>query len=507
MRAQRHLIVAALLIALVPPLLPLLVPPSGDAAGGWLAFLGRFHPLLVHFPVTLVPLAFALDVFAARPAFAGLRRGERARSLEVVVPLLLMLAAMSALVAFTLGVLLARGEGTTGSILSRHYWAASGVVSTMLIAAALRVMAARASRERELRRWLTCSRAVLVVALLLTVWTGHLGGQLTHGETYLTEHLPWRQEEPEAPIGPDSGIFDALVQPVLRENCTTCHGTSQVKGDLRLDSFAALRQGGKHGPVVRAGEVDNSEMLRRVTLPRDHEEAMPAEGRPPLSEEEVALLRWWIASGASEEMTLADAKSPPDEVARLLDRATATGPAGPLPLEEATRLARATGLVVTPVSSDARDGLRVSAFSLPSGGVDNALAKLAPLALFVREADLSHSDATDAAVTTLATWTNLLTLNLAFTKVQGRDLGRLRALAQLQTLNLAATPLDPGVTRDLATLASLQHLTLSGTSLPDADVSRVASALPNCVVISGGDFVTGPKSQEAKDETGEGVTR
>jgi uncharacterized membrane protein len=507
MLARRWFVPAVLLIALVPPLLPLFVPPSGDAAGGWTAFFGRFHPLLVHFPVVLVPLAFALDVVVARPALVRLRRGDALRSLEIAVPLLLVLGAISALVAFTLGVLLARGEGTTGIILSRHYWAASSVVSTLVVAAALRVMAARASGPGVLRGWLTCSRAVLVLALLLTVWTGHLGGQLTHGETYLTEHAPWRREEPPPPMGPDSPIFNALVQPVLRKNCTTCHGSSKVKGELRLDSFAALRQGGEHGSVVRAGDVDGSEMLRRVTLPPDHEEAMPAEGRPPLKEEEVALLRWWIASGASEDVTIAQAENPPDEVARLLDRATDTGPTGPLPLEEATKLARATGLVITPISSDARDGLRVSAFSLASGGVDKALATLAPLAPFVREADLSHSDATDAAIVTLAGWANLRTVNLAFTEVRGRGLDRLRGLTQLRTLNLAGTPLEPGAGRALASLGTLTHLTLSGTLLANEDIDTVASALPNCTIVAGSDFVKGSREQETKGDAADAVAR
>ncbi|MGH9160476.1 MAG: c-type cytochrome domain-containing protein [Vicinamibacteraceae bacterium] len=494
----RPLIVVALLIALVPPLLPLFVPPSGSAAGGWLAFLGRFHPLLVHFPVVLVPLAFALDLVAARPALVWLRRSERVRSLEVAMPLLLVLGAISALVAFTLGVLLARGEGTTGTILSRHYWAASGVVSTMLVAAALRVVAARGSGPGVLRGWLICSRAVLVLALLLTVWTGHLGGQLTHGETYLTEHAPWRREPPPPPIGPDSPIFHALVQPVLRKNCTTCHGSNKVEGELRLDSFAALKQGGEHGPVVRAGDVDRSDMFRRVTLPSDHEDAMPAEGRPALHEEEVAILHWWIASGASEEATIGRAENPPDEVARLLDRATA--PAGPLPLEVAAKLARATKLVITPISSDARDGLRVSAFSLASGGVDKALARLTPLAPFVREADLSHSDATDAAIATVAGWTNLRALNLAFTKVRGRGLDRLRGLTRLRTLNLAGTSLDPAAGRALASLGALEQLTLSGTPLAEQDIDSVASALPNCLIIAGHDFVKASSDAKTKDD-------
>jgi mono/diheme cytochrome c family protein len=480
MRSPRWLIAGALSLAVVAPLLPLLLPLSGGARGGWGLFLGRFHPLLVHFPVALVPMAWGFELLTRR----------RARSLAVVVPALLYAAALSALIAFALGLLLARGEGTTGLIVSRHYLAASSVVSTMLVAAALYGMAGCAA-EGRLGRWcLTGSRAALSVGLLLTIWTGHLGAQLTHGEAYLTEHAPWRQEKTaEAAVEPTSRAFDALVQPIFRTHCTTCHGSSRVEGDLRLDSFAALSKGGEHGAVIRPGDANGSELIRRVTLPRDHEDAMPAQGRPALDDEEVAVLRWWIDTGASETLTLAAVKDPPEEIATLLERTISRASAAPLPLEDAARLARHTGLDIVPVSSAPADGFRVTAFNL-AGGVDAALAKLEPIATLVTEVDLSHSDASDQAVVSLAGWTNLRTLNLAFTKIRGKGLGQLRALTKLHTLNIAGTSLTSDAPLQLARLTPLQRLILSDTPLADEDIRRVASALPSCTVVAGPERVT-----------------
>jgi hypothetical protein len=107
----RRWMVVGLLLGVIPLLLPFFLPPSAEPAGGWLVFAGRFHPLLVHFPIALVPVACAFDLAAAR----------RAPTLEAAVPILVGLGAVSALVAFALGILLARGEGTTGVIVSRHY--------------------------------------------------------------------------------------------------------------------------------------------------------------------------------------------------------------------------------------------------------------------------------------------------------------------------------------------------------------------------------------------------
>jgi hypothetical protein len=141
--------------------------------------------------------------------------------------------------------------------------------------------------------------------LLVLVWAAHEGGSLTHGSNYLTAYMP-------APLKhvmllsstPGAGSFYAKhINPILDTNCVSCHGESKTKGGLRLDSYEQLMKGGKDGAVIVAGKPDTSLLLERVTLPADHKQFMPAEGKPPLRPEEIAWIRAWIQQGASPSAT------------------------------------------------------------------------------------------------------------------------------------------------------------------------------------------------------------
>jgi hypothetical protein len=61
--------------------------------------------------------------------------------------------------------------------------------------------------------------------------------------------------------------------------------------DLRLDSLAAVRKGGKNGPVLKPGESQASPLLRRLLLPLDHDDHMPPDGKPQPTAAEIAVLK------------------------------------------------------------------------------------------------------------------------------------------------------------------------------------------------------------------------
>ena len=90
------------------------------------------------------------------------------------------------------------------------------------------------------------------------------------------------------------GHFARQIEPILRRACLDCHGKDKQKGDLRLDGRRAAIE---LGEVIVPGHPEESELVRRIELPRDDEEAMPAR-RPPLSGGEVELIRAWIRQGA-----------------------------------------------------------------------------------------------------------------------------------------------------------------------------------------------------------------
>jgi uncharacterized membrane protein len=108
----------------------------------------------------------------------------------------------------------------------------------------------------------------------------------------------------------DAVDFEKQILPILKESCFKCHEKEhedkgkikKPKGGLRLDSAAAILKGGKEYPDenVVAGKPDASWLLKTMALPDTDEMAMPPEGKGDrVSAENQALIKKWIASGAS----------------------------------------------------------------------------------------------------------------------------------------------------------------------------------------------------------------
>src|SRR5215472_10512163 len=49
------------------------LPPDGKERAEWVQFIGRFHPLLVHFPIALFLLVPVLEIVGRSARFAHLR--------------------------------------------------------------------------------------------------------------------------------------------------------------------------------------------------------------------------------------------------------------------------------------------------------------------------------------------------------------------------------------------------------------------------------------------------
>jgi hypothetical protein len=94
---------------------------------------------------------------------------------------------------------------------------------------------------------------------------------------------------------------------VLNRACMECHGPARQDGGLRLDSQAAIKAGGDSGDAIDFEAVDKSELLRRVALPKGHDEVMPKRG-DVLSSADQKLLREWIAAGAPWQESEKDRK-------------------------------------------------------------------------------------------------------------------------------------------------------------------------------------------------------
>jgi hypothetical protein len=141
----------------------------------------------------------------------------------------------------------------------------------------------------------------LAVVIILT---GHFGANLTHGEDFLL--APIQTKEIEQIALEEAEIFQHLVQPILESKCIACHKEGKVKGELRMDHLAGLQKGGKTGPFFIPGDTENSLLIQRIHLPMENEEHMPPKNKAQLTEEELEILRLWVASSGSFDQKITE---------------------------------------------------------------------------------------------------------------------------------------------------------------------------------------------------------
>ncbi|HRP33804.1 MAG TPA: DUF1549 domain-containing protein [Agriterribacter sp.] len=258
----------------------------------WLwSFFGRLHPLVVHFPIGLIVVAWLLELLVWK---------RKTNDFAPAVKVILLMGMIASVISVVFGLLLINTEDYGGAVLSVHQWTG---IATMLLAATTTY--AYFKKSRRVQKWLL----TLTVAGVTVV--GHYGAALTHGEDYLTSVLPSAQL-PEYAVNQPTFILtnqkgplsesqiqelNLAVRTIFAHSCTNCHGEAKQKGELRLDSKEAIFKGGEDGPALVAGDPDKSELIRRIKLPRSHKEAMPSKGKG-LTTQEIAIIEYWIKQGA-----------------------------------------------------------------------------------------------------------------------------------------------------------------------------------------------------------------
>jgi hypothetical protein len=94
--------------------------------------------------------------------------------------------------------------------------------------------------------------------------------------------------------------FNRDIRPILSRNCFACHGPDPAarEADLRLDVEAEAKAQRDGQPAIVAGNIDNSELIRRITSADEAERMPPADSGKQLKPAEIELLKRWISDGA-----------------------------------------------------------------------------------------------------------------------------------------------------------------------------------------------------------------
>jgi hypothetical protein len=105
------------------------------------------------------------------------------------------------------------------------------------------------------------------------------------------------------PASDKTGVTYATdIKPILDKSCAKCHGAEKPKGRLRLDSLEGVVKGGEDGKVILPGNSAGSMLVHNVAHAGDPDLFMPPPRNkdkiPPLTKEQIGLIRAWIDQGA-----------------------------------------------------------------------------------------------------------------------------------------------------------------------------------------------------------------
>jgi hypothetical protein len=100
---------------------------------------------------------------------------------------------------------------------------------------------------------------------------------------------------------PEQIVFHRDIRPILSDACFHCHGPDNAKrqGELRLDTGEGVFEDRDGYRVIVPGDVDKSELHRRLVADDEDERMPPADAVRKLSEREIGLIARWIEQGAA----------------------------------------------------------------------------------------------------------------------------------------------------------------------------------------------------------------
>ncbi|MUH36247.1 hypothetical protein D9O36_10370 [Zobellia amurskyensis] len=399
--------------------------------------LGRLHPLIVHLPIGFIIAGLLLQ-------FLDRKQKEFTR----VISIIYLWGGYFAVLACITGYLQYLGEGYAFDSIKIHLW--SGI-ATALFSFVLWARLKAFSFVSLLTKVPVLFLSGLIFVLLS--FTGHQGGNITHGEEYLVEPLP---NSIKAALGYDvfevkeisltddtwesAVLYTDIIEPILNNNCVSCHNPKKAKGDLVLHTEEGILSSGENSPVVSQNHPDKSDLFIRMELPTSDDKHMPPDDKKQPTKEEIKLVGIWIENGHSFNKTIGELGLPKSLFESFIAKTQVNDyPAVAIPaaaLDSITNI-KNTGLHVEAISENT-NFLSVSALNLPSF-TDADAQNLTSLAPQIARLDLGGTRITDAIFKDLASLPNLTVLKLDNTAVTGESIEQLQSLAHLRTINLSNT--------------------------------------------------------------------
>ncbi|MEM9647814.1 MAG: c-type cytochrome domain-containing protein [Bacteroidota bacterium] len=442
-----------------------------EGPSDFLIFLGRIHPLVVHLPIGFLLLAVLVELVSKKSKF---------QPLTAYTHYLWGLGSITAFFAVLFGYFLSLSGDYKESTLFWHKWMG---IAVFLFSSICYVVS---KKQWKLPFYGKPSLITLVVFGIF--YTGHLGGNLTHGSTYLLEYAPnvlrnmagmpdKATPREKVTVLDSADVYLDLISPIMERRCVSCHNNDKKKGDLDLTTYTNLILGGESGEVMVLGEPNSSDIYRRITLPETHDDFMPPEGKQPLSEDEVAIIRWWIENNALSEGAFVTLK-PAEEIKKTVEKYLGLDKNSLLDQKvmgakkEVVDSLEGYGFILNQLIMD--NNFLEANFSLSEQELDNrALQTLIELKDQVIWLNMSNSGVTNDHLIRIGQLENLLKLNLSTNAISDEGLAYLSQLQNLESINLYKTGVSRGLLDLVPQLPNLKRLYLSASKVDSMTVAQL----------------------------------
>ena len=445
-----------------------------------LDFLGSLHPLIVHLPIGIVLLTIAIDVFMR----------NKNNSVQRVITMGWFFSFFSGLLAAIFGWFLGDNGYYLESQINIHKWSGITFVCICFIIWLLRYTNFRFSKS--------FNRSVNLTSIILLVITGHFGGEMTHGQNYLLENLPYTKKKISVTTLSESKrsnndslfVYEDLIHPVMEEKCIACHNQNLASGGLNMSSIESMIKGGNSGAGIQNGSPFESLIYKRVSFPHDHPKFMPPTG-VPLSYDQIATLEWWIDNGAKKQMPVTLTRNDPKTL-RFME------------LQYGLDLREKTYLETLTLSSPSQEELKsiegeeyIWRFLNPEQSfLDlkftkkkieiNDLLKVQSIKNNITWLNLADCMLNDNHLSYISNFPNLTRLKIQKNPlVTNKGIEALQKLEHLTELNLYGTRVSNNTLITLGQMKSLKKLFVWNTRITDKDIADFKALHPDVEVIAG----------------------
>ncbi|MEE9361558.1 MAG: FN3 associated domain-containing protein [Cellulophaga sp.] len=430
--------------------------------------IGNFHPVLVHLPIGILFLVFIIELFF---------RKKKTETLHNIVLLGLFVGTLAALASLGTGWWLADSGGYDEEMIFRHRW--MGVAFTIGTTLLLILKKTNSSLGQKIYLPLFS-----ITIILLTI-TGHLGGNMTHGEDFLFKN---NSAEIVAITDIDKALaYEDIIKPILQNKCVSCHNSSKPKGGLLLTSPKNILAGGDTGNILDSTAGKLPLLLHSIHLPMSEETHMPPKGKVQLTEDEITLIEWWINNKHCFDCTTKNIEQSEQLHLLLLSLEEDTSPRALIAKEVDEKVPEKwinslekEGIIVYYLDKESpllivnmanRTNLKKEHFKL--------LKKYAPN---IVELNLSNSNFSDTLATFLPSFKNLTKLQLQRTAITDKTIEKINNLNFLESLNLYGTKVSNVTLYRLSSFSYLKNIYVWKTEIDRGQIEKFNTDFPTIAV-------------------------